>query len=85
MATAAVTVQPPTSAQPSAVALFATNPTYQMACEQLRKVGRGHADIDPGILERLTVPEAVAGRQHPDPHGRRHARRCSSATACSTR
>ncbi len=54
---AAVAVHPPESAQPPATAMFATNPTYQMACQQLRKVAEVMPEIDGGIIERLTVPK----------------------------
>jgi glutamate dehydrogenase (NAD(P)+) len=43
-------------AQPP-VTLFSASPTYQMACDQLRKVAEVMPDIDPGIIERLTVPK----------------------------
>jgi glutamate dehydrogenase (NAD(P)+) len=36
--------------------LFSANPVYQMACEQLRTV-QSVLDINPGIVERLTVPK----------------------------
>ena len=42
--------------QPSSPSLFSSNPVYQMACQQLRTV-RDILDIQPGIVERLTVPK----------------------------
>ena len=39
------------------VTLFASNPVYQMACQQLYKVAEAMPDIDPGIIERLSVPK----------------------------
>lgn len=48
--TRAVDAQPP-------VTLFSSSPTYQMACDQLRKVAELMPDIDAGIIERLTVPK----------------------------
>ena len=48
--TRAVEAQPP-------VTLFSSSPTYQMACDQLRKVAELMPDIDAGIIERLTVPK----------------------------
>lgn len=36
--------------------LFSSNPVYQMACQQLRTV-QTVLDINPGIVERLTVPK----------------------------
>ncbi len=38
------------------LSLFSSNPVYQMACQQLRGVA-AVCDLDPGILERLTVPK----------------------------
>jgi glutamate dehydrogenase (NAD(P)+) len=38
------------------VSLFSSNPVYQMACDQLRGVA-AICELDPGILERLTVPK----------------------------
>jgi glutamate dehydrogenase (NAD(P)+) len=46
----AVEAQPP-------VTIFSSSPTYQMACDQLRKVAELMPDIDAGIIERLTVPK----------------------------
>ena len=40
----------------SSPGLFSSNPVYQMACQQLRTV-QGVLDINPGIIERLTVPK----------------------------
>jgi glutamate dehydrogenase (NAD(P)+) len=40
-----------------AVSLFSSNPVYHMACQQLRHVAEIMPEIDPGILERLTVPK----------------------------
>jgi glutamate dehydrogenase (NAD(P)+) len=37
--------------------LFDPSPTYQMACRQLRAVAAVLPDIEPGIIERLTVPK----------------------------
>jgi glutamate dehydrogenase (NAD(P)+) len=37
--------------------LFDPSPTYQMACRQLRAVASVLPDIEPGIIERLTVPK----------------------------
>ena len=39
------------------VTLFAANPVYQMACQQLYKVAEAMPDIDAGIIERLSVPK----------------------------
>ena len=36
--------------------LFESSPTFQMALSQLRSVA-GHIDLDPGVLERLSMPK----------------------------
>jgi glutamate dehydrogenase (NAD(P)+) len=58
MASSVVRVPPKrgSEAQPP-VTLFSASPTYQMACDQLRKVAELMPDIDPGIIERLMVPK----------------------------
>src|SRR5581483_6268764 len=48
-------VRPPEALPP--VTLFSANPTYQMACQQLREAAAVLPGIDPGIIERLTVPK----------------------------
>jgi len=50
MAVPAVSAHPP-------VTLFTDNPTYQMACDQLRTVARLMPEFDAGIIERLMVPK----------------------------
>lgn len=50
MAPPAVSAHPP-------VTLFTDNPTYQMACDQLRTVANLMPEFDPGIIERLMVPK----------------------------
>ncbi len=37
--------------------LFSENPTYAMACQQLRKVAEMLPEVDPGIIERLSIPK----------------------------
>ena len=49
MATA-LTAMPPQSP------MFATSPTYQMACQQLREVA-GIMDFPPDVIERLGFPK----------------------------
>jgi glutamate dehydrogenase (NAD(P)+) len=44
-------------AAPPSVSLFSDNPTYQMACDQLRTVAGLMPDIDRGIIERLAIPK----------------------------
>lgn len=39
------------------VNLFATSPTYQMACDQLLHIAEYLPEIDHGIIRRLTVPK----------------------------
>jgi glutamate dehydrogenase (NAD(P)+) len=37
--------------------LFSDNPTYAMACQQLRRVAEMLPEVDPGIIERLSIPK----------------------------
>jgi glutamate dehydrogenase (NAD(P)+) len=46
----------PTPGKYPPVTLFTDNPTFQMAAQQLRGVA-SVIDIDPGILERLSIPK----------------------------
>src|SRR5205085_4818124 len=39
------------------VTVFNTSPTFAMACQQLREVAAVLPDIEPGIIERLSVPK----------------------------
>jgi glutamate dehydrogenase (NAD(P)+) len=39
------------------VTVFDVSPVYRMACDQLRQVAAVIPDIDPGVIERLTVPK----------------------------
>jgi glutamate dehydrogenase (NAD(P)+) len=59
MAPSAIVSNPPVRPvykQPP-VTLFTDNPVYRMACQQLRQVAEVMPEIDPGIIERLTVPK----------------------------
>src|SRR5688500_4989912 len=60
MASSGIASNKPRAAQPAEqppVTLFTDNPVYQMACRQLREVAAVLPDVDPGIIERLTVPK----------------------------
>ena len=63
--------------------LFDPSPTYQMACRQLRAVAAVLPDIEPGIIERLTVPKRAMVVASRSAWTTASCTR-SSATACST-
>jgi glutamate dehydrogenase (NAD(P)+) len=44
-------------ANPHSATVFGSSPVYRMACQQLREVAGLLPDIDPGIIDRLTVPK----------------------------
>src|SRR5438445_813777 len=55
-AAAAVATPPSDSARRSVLGPFESSPTFQMALRQLTSVAE-HIDLDPGVLERLSMPK----------------------------